>query len=331
MGEQEDNGDTRQGAAVKGEASDVALDSEMDMAVGDAAEPSSEAVGRIASKWRPIVFAIFTGALGIAFGHSLIALGRLSMADETYSHMPLIPLVSAYLLFDRRQRIFSQVETAILPGVLVTGLGLCIWLIAHRFPETASLKDDLSQNTLAVLVTWYGGFLLVFGRRSFREAIFPLLFLLFIVPIPMFLLDGIVLFLRQASTEVASVLFTATDVPVLRNGFLFELPGMSVVVADECCGIRSSISLFITGVLAAHLALSSAWRRAVLLLAVLPITIFKNSLRIITLTLLGAYVDERILHSVLHRMGGIPFFALALLLFGCVLWVLRRSEVKAPQ
>jgi len=331
MGEQEDNGDTRQGAAVKGKSSDVALDNEIDMAVGDVEESSSTQASKSDLKWRPLIFAVFTVALGIAFGHSLIALARLSMTDETYSHMPLIPLVSAYLLFDRRKRIFSQVETAILPGLLTTGLGLFLWIVAHRYPETASLKDDLSQNTLAVLITWYGGFLLVFGRRSFREAVFPLLFLLFIVPIPMFLLNGIVQFLRQASTEVASALFTVSGVPVLRDGFLFELPGMSVMVADECCGIRSSISLLITGVLAAHFALTSPWRRAVLMLAVLPITIFKNSLRIITLTLLGAYVDERILHSVIHRMGGIPFFVLALLLFGCVLWVLRRSEAKAPQ
>lgn len=80
--------------------------------------------------------------------------------------------------------------------------------------------------------------------------------------------------------------------------------------------------------LAAYFALTSPWRRAILILSVLPVTIFKNALRIITLTLLGVYVDERILHSVLHRMGGIPFFVLALLIFGCVLWFLRRSDLK---
>ena len=63
-----------------------------------------------------------------------------------------------------------------------------------------------------------------------------------------------------------------------------------------------------------------------LILSVLPITIFKNALRILTLTLLGAYVDQRILDSVVHRAGGIPFFGLALLLFGCVLWVLRKGD-----
>jgi len=79
-------------------------------------------------------------------------------------------------------------------------------------------------------------------------------------------------------------------------------------------------------VLAAHLGLKSWWRRGLLILAVLPITIFKNALRIITLTLLGAYVDPRILSSAMHRMGGIPFFGLALILFGGVWWLLRRSE-----
>jgi exosortase len=164
--------------------------------------------------------------------------------------------------------------------------------------------------------------------QAFRAASFPLLFLLFLVPIPSFLLIAIIQFLQRASTEVAYALLVLTGVPFVRDGFTFELPGISVMVAQECCGIRSSIALFITGVLAAHLTLKTGLRRFLLILAVLPITIFKNALRIVTLTLLAAYVNKNILESQLHRAGGIPFFALALVFFGCVLWVLRRWEAR---
>lgn len=296
----------------------------MDVPIESSVNSQPEGLARSDLNWRFAIFAAFTVILAIAFRHSLVDLVRLSMKDETYSHMPLIPLVSAYLLFDRRRRIFAEVRTGLVPGVLVAGLGLFLWLVSYLYPDTTSFKNNLSQSTLAVLIAWFGGFILLFGLRSFRNGSFPLLFLLFLVPFPLFLLDWIVGFLRQASTEVASVLFMLTGVPVLRDGFIFELPGMSMMVADECCGIRSSISLFITGVLAAHFALKSPWRRAILILAVLPITIFKNALRILSLSLLAVYVDERIIHGALHRIGGIPFFGLALLIFGCVLWVLRE-------
>lgn len=279
--------------------------------------------------WRVVVFGIFTLAMAVIFRHSLVDLWQLSRRDETYSHMPLIPLVSAWLLFAARARIASAARSALLPGILIVGIGGLLFLGGTSLFEPVVRKDFLSLNTLAGLVIWLGGFIAVFGVRSFRIGSFPLLFLLFLVPIPTALLSVIVEFLQRASAEIANGLFLLIGVPFLRNDFVFELPGLSVAVARECSGIRSSISLFITGVIAAHIGLTTPWRRAALMLAVVPITVFKNALRVITLSLLGAYVDPRILDSQLHRAGGIPFFGLALVIFGCVFWVLRRSEVKA--
>jgi exosortase/archaeosortase family protein len=101
---------------------------------------------------------------------------------------------------------------------------------------------------------------------------------------------------------------------------------MSVEVAPQCSGIRSGLALFITALLASYLFLDSWWRRIILVLCVFPITMFKNGIRITTLTLLGTYVDPRILQSSLHREGGIPFFILALLLMAPILYWLRKSE-----
>jgi exosortase/archaeosortase family protein len=101
---------------------------------------------------------------------------------------------------------------------------------------------------------------------------------------------------------------------------------MSVEVAPQCSGIRSGLALFITALLAGYLFLNSWWRRVILVICVFPITMFKNGIRITTLTLLGTYVDPRILQSSLHREGGIPFFILALLLMAPILYWLRKSE-----
>lgn len=305
------------------------------MAVEDAVRGESgvpEEAGRGSRiNWRVAVFAAFTVALAVIFRPWLVDLWKLSRANETYSHMPLIPLVSAYLLFAARARIASAARSALLPGILIVGLGGLLFLGGNSLFEPVVRKDILSLSTLAGLVIWLGGFIALFGVRSFRIASFPLLFLLFLVPIPTPLLSIIVDLLQRASTEIANSLFVLLGVPFIRSDFVFELPGLSVMVARECSGIRSSISLFIIGILTAHLCLTSPWRRGILILSVFPITVFKNALRVITLSLLGAYVDQRILASQLHRAGGIPFFVLALVLFGGVLWVLKRSEGNAAR
>lgn len=103
-----------------------------------------------------------------------------------------------------------------------------------------------------------------------HEAAFPLLFLLLLVPLPNRALDWTIHLLQEGSTYVAHFLFNAVGVPVLRQGFILTLPGVVIEVANECSGIRSSIALFITCLLAAHLYLRSPWKILVLCLLVFP-------------------------------------------------------------
>jgi len=167
-----------------------------------------------------------------------------------------------------------------------------------------------------------------YGIHAFRTAAFPLIFLVFIIPIPSLVLEKIILLLQRGSTEVAYGLFKLTGTPMVRDGSIFYLPGISIEVAEQCSGIRSSIALFITGVLAGQLFLKTGWRKIILLLSVFPLAIIKNGIRIVTLSLFALYVDESILNSPLHRKGGVLFFIVILIPFTTILWLLRKSEKR---
>ena len=133
--------------------------------------------------------------------------------------------------------------------------------------------------------------------------------------------------MQAGSTEVTDILFALTGLPAFRTGFVFQLPGITIEVAKECSGIRSSLGLFITVVLAAHFFLKTNWTKGVLILSILPITILKNGIRILTLTLLAIYVDEGFLTGgFLHKSGGFLFFLPALGLIGILLYFLRKTE-----
>jgi len=100
-------------------------------------------------------------------------------------------------------------------------------------------------------------------------------------------------------------------------------------VAEQCSGIRSSLSLFIVSIVTGYLFLQTVSRRVILAIAVFPISVVKNALRIMTMTLLANQVDPRFLTSHwIHTSGGIPFFALALALFIPLVWMLRKSEAR---
>jgi exosortase len=272
------------------------------------------------------LFLFFMGLSILIFYSPMRLLVESSLENALYSHIVLIPLVSIYLIFTRRREIFEENNISVIPGIILICSGAVLYFVGRRFTTELVQNDFLSVMTFAAVLCWIGGFILFYGLESSRIAIFPLLFLLFMVPVPEFLMDKVIVLLQICSTEVSYGIFKLTGVPIFREGFTFHLPGLSVEVAKQCGGIRSSLVLFIVSILAGHMFLATRKRKFILSLWVLPITVIKNAIRIVTLSLLAVYVDPRILDSTLHRRGGIPFFIVALSLLGIVLWILRRSE-----
>ncbi len=140
------------------------------------------------------------------------------------------------------------------------------------------------------------------------------------------LLGWTIYFSQCGSTSVAYFLFRALGVPVLRQGFLLTVPGVTIEVAKECSGIRSSMALFITCVVAAHVFLRTPWKKLLFVLLAFPLALLKNGVRIVTLTLLSIYVDPSFLTGRLHQQGGFIFFLLALAILAPVLKLLEKSE-----
>jgi len=268
-------------------------------------------------------------AVGLAlFFSPAVQLLKMSFRSELYSHIPLIPLISLCILIFGRKKVFADLSWGWRGGFVLLMLGLVALLTANRIG--ALDRNNYLSMVMSGAVLWFiGSFVLCYGSRAFKEAMFPLLFLAFVIPIPTFILDPFVDLLLIGSAYSTELIFNLTGVPVHREGFTFALPGITIEVAEQCSGIRSSIALIITSVLAGYLFLEKKWSRVVLVLSFFPIAVFKNALRIVTLSLLASYVDTRfITGSWLHKSGGIPFFAVGLALMAPVLWALVKVEKR---
>lgn len=291
-------------------------------------------------KRKHLIFFLFVVlAMLMAYG-PIKALYDSASQREYYSHIVLIPLVSIYLVFQKRKLVFpgqEEMNGQALPplrqdriaGISLLLAGVLVYVAGRSFGvgESLNQNDYTAVIALAAVMFLNGGFILSYGLPAFRAALFPLLFLVFVIPIPTVLMDGFIYVLQVGSTEFSNLLFMASGVPFLREGFVFHLPGMSVEVAKQCSGIRSSLALIITTVLAGNMFLGTRWKRLLLVVLVIPVTIFKNGIRILILTLLGSYVDPRwVTESNLHRDGGIAFFILALVIMAPILYWLRKGD-----
>jgi exosortase len=275
---------------------------------------------------RSVGFALLVGLTLATFSTSLATLFRFSFQAEHYSHIVLIPLVSAVLIGLERRDIFARVETHRAVGASLLGAGALIAVVGQRLSESISLNDRLSVVGVGVVTSIVGAFALCYGVRALRASLFPILFLYLMAPIPDLLLSRVILWLQIGSAEVTHTLFELAGTPVLRTGLVFALPGVTIEVAQECSGIRSSLALLITSLLAGHFVLRSPWAKAALVLATVPLLVVKNGVRIVTLSLLSIHVDPGYLSGNLHQRGGIVFFALALALLMPILVLLQKSE-----
>jgi len=276
-------------------------------------------------KTRLLLFGGWILLSSLLFAKPLIALIQMSYLSGEASYLMLIPLIGAWVLVVDRRQIFLDLSYDRTLGAGLFSCAVCVGLGASLVGGGSS-NLRLSSFILTLVMVWVSGFLLLFGKAASRAASFPLLFLLLMVPLPQSVLNRIIYMLQTGSAWITGAFFDLFGVPVLREGFVFHLPGVNIEVTQECSGIRSSMVLLILALIVAHFYLLTFWKKTTFVIFGLFIMILKNGIRIATLTLLAMYVDPSFLTGRLHHQGGVVFFLVGLVLLLPVLWLLQRGE-----
>ncbi|HEV3481789.1 MAG TPA: exosortase/archaeosortase family protein, partial [Candidatus Acidoferrales bacterium] len=170
------------------------------------------------------IFAGFVLASGLIFWKTWATLIAYSLGNESASHILLIPPVVLCLFFLERKRIFLRSTFAIDPGLAVVASAIVIFWLAARSRDRGN--GALSIETLCLVSVWIGGFVSCYGLKVSRAAIVPLLYLLRMVPWPSAVLDRVIYWLQEGSTDVTYAIFKAVGVPVFRQGFVLTVPGV---------------------------------------------------------------------------------------------------------
>ena len=295
---------------------------------GEDASLSQEAMRRIFLR-RVRGFAIFLIVLLACYMPFLSHWVQFGLDSDIFSYILLIPVISAYLIWLKRHQI--PIKVVHRPGLGLAACGGGVLLLAgHSLLWMRGWAPEM-QDHVALIATGFvlllvGGTLLCFGSDITRFLTFPLAFLGFMIPFPIFLTGWIETFYQYTSADLSHALLRMTQTPVFREGLHFQLPGILLEVARECSGIRSSLVLFIASLLAGHLLLESTWRRWVLTLFVIPLGIFRNAFRILMIALLCVHVGPHMIDSPIHHRGGPIFFVLSLIPLFFLLVILKRTD-----
>jgi exosortase C (VPDSG-CTERM-specific) len=278
--------------------------------------------------WSAVCFAVVLIAV---FAQPLLSLIRYAAGSQLYSYILLVPIVSAYLLYLRRDQLPKDYASDLPLGSLFLFAGLCVLAFTYGLDfmgRALPVNGRILLLTFSFLCCLTAGGFFFLGRRWMRAAAFPFGFLIFMVPMPDVMADALETASKYASAEMANVLFHLSGTPFLRDGLIFQLPNITIEVAQQCSGIRSTVVLLITSILAAKFFLKTQWRRFALIAFVIPLAIFRNAFRVVLIGLLCVNVGPEMINSAIHRRGGPVFFILSLVPFFAVLWWLRKGDIR---
>ena len=272
-------------------------------------------------------FRVAVVILLVGFSLPFYQVAKFCLSGELYSYILLIPFVSLYFAWLQRDQLKNSGATLPpLAAALALAAGTGCVVMALLLTTSYGSQDQLAVLMYAFVLLLTGTCFLFLPRSTVRQLAFPLGFLVFLAPMPVFMEKALQSFLQHGSAVVADGLFQLAGTPVYRDGTIFRLPGFSMQVARECSGINSTVALFVTSIVTGRLLLSSPLLRFLLTLAVIPIALVRNGVRVVTIGELCVHVGPEMIDSYIHHHGGPIFFALSLIPFFLLVLLLVKID-----
>lgn len=254
----------------------------------------------------PAHFALLMAMLAL-FIPSYIGLSTTLWQQDDYAHGPLIVLIIFWLCWRERSVVHLPIVAAGWSAWCCLLLGCMAYLLGRPM-------QVLPLEMGAQILISMGCVLLLWGWAGLKRLWFPILYLIFLIPLPGILVDAATGSLKGLISGVAEEVLYSAGYPIARSGVMLTIGQYQLLVADACSGLHSIFSLYAIGSL--YLFLSAPkprWLMAVLLLMMLPIAIFANIVRVMILVLVTYYFGNAAGQGFIHGFSGMTLFALALI------------------
>jgi exosortase len=283
--------------------------------------PAVEETERIAVSWSKL--AIFGALILLCYAPILEHLGSQWMNDADMGHGFFVPLVSGYIVWQRRAELAALKPQPSPWGFLVVAWGAAQMMIGV-------LGTELFTSRTAFVITVIGVVYTLGGPPFLRKLAFPLFLLFLMIPIPAVIYNELTFPLQILASQLAAGALGLLGVPVLRDGNILELANGRLSVVEACSGIRSLLSLTFLALVYGHFFEKKTWIRVALFIATIPVAILANGSRV-TITGLLYEVRPDLAEGFFHESTGLViFFVAAVILFAVHQCLIRLSRLR-PQ
>lgn len=263
-----------------------------------------------------IAIVVFLALAAFVFDEGIVRMVR-KWAGPELGHSYFIPLISLYLVWQKRKVLAALPRHGSWAGLLVVLLGLMLFVVGE-------LSTLFVVVQYAFLITLCGFVLAMVGWRVTLAAWAPLLILFFMIPLPDFLYQELSTRLQLISSELGAALIRALGISVFVEGNVIDLGVYKLQVVEACNGLRYLFPLTTIAFIMAYFYKASLWKRAVIFFSSIPVAILMNSIRIGVIGVLVEFYGTEAAEGFLHFFEGWVVFMLCIAILLGEMWILGQ-------
>lgn len=259
------------------------------------------------------------GLLLIGVYYSSLAYMISQWEREDYSYCYLIPFIVLYLIWEKRNQLASLPSVSSWKGLIPFILGIVFFWLGELGGEYFTLY--ISFWLVMVGICW-----MHLGWEKLKTIAFPLLFSLTMFPFPNFLHNKISVNLKLISSQLGVAMMQLYGMSAYREGNVIDLGFTQLQVVDACNGLRYLFPLIILGILLAYFFRAAFWKKAILVISTLPLSIITNSLRIALTGILYEVWGSKVAEGFFHGFSGWFIFMFSLGVLLLEMWILKKVQ-----
>lgn len=267
--------------------------------------------------WLWTVWGVLLPVLFLPFQEGLTYMYDTWMGKDEYSHAPIIPLISLFLIWQRKDTLEKIQFNGSLVGLMVVIAGAAIYLVG----ELATLYVIIQY---AFVITLIGLFFTMTGWRAFKHILLPLFILFLMIPLPNFIYNNLSSKLQLISSQIGVWFIRLFDITVFLEGNVIDLGNYQLQVVEACNGLRYLFPLMALGFIMAYFYKSSMWKRVLVFLSSIPVTVLMNSIRIGIIGVTVEYWGQEMAQGFLHDFEGWFVFMVCAAILLAEMWILTR-------
>jgi exosortase len=266
-----------------------------------------------------IKLAILLSLWALLFAPVYPELVRDWLGHSDNSHGFLVPVIAGYLAWQRKDDLRSAALGSSPMGGALLICSLLIYILSYAGGLAFPARVALVLSLLGLV--WY-----TTGNELTRRLAFPILFLLFMIPVPDSILGTVSLPLQLLATKISANLIEACSIPLYREGNMLYFMNTQLEVAEACSGIRSIMSLSMLAVVFASMFKAGWIKRVIIVISAIPIAMVANILRITGTGILANFFGDRVARGFLHEFSGLAIFAFGFVVLLGIFSIMNRGN-----